>query len=158
MRQSAVDPRPALVAIGDALVESTKHRFETASGPDGTPWDANSEVTILRYLGRAPSNFKKDGSLSKKGETAKGSKKPLAGKTGALKQQIRAEVDASELRVGATMKYAAMQQFGGAKDKFPWLWGDIPARPFLPIRSDGTLYESARVTILEILAEHIASD
>ncbi len=26
-----------------------------------------------------------------------------------------------------------MQQFGGNKSKFPNLWGDIPARPFLGI-------------------------
>ncbi|WP_248594777.1 hypothetical protein [Candidatus Accumulibacter contiguus] len=30
------------------------------------------------------------------------------------------------------MNYAAMQQFGGTKARFPHLWGDIPARPFFP--------------------------
>ena len=37
------------------------------------------------------------------------------------------------VEIGSPKEYAAMQQFGGQKSKFPHLWGDIPARPFLGI-------------------------
>lgn len=49
------------------------------------------------------------------------------------------------------MKYAAIQQFGGTKAQFPHLWGDIPARPFLPITPAGTLYPADREKILAAL-------
>lgn len=122
---------PALKAIGEDLVESTKRRFATATAPDGTPWAANSPVTISRYLGLTKGNYKKDGSLSKKGEARATAKKPLTGETGALGGQIHYQVAGNVLEVGSSMEYAAMQQFGGRKSEFTNLWGDIPARPFL---------------------------
>jgi phage virion morphogenesis protein len=122
---------PVLKAIGEDLVGSTKQRFATATSPDGTPWARNSDVTISRYLGLSSANFKKDGSLSKKGEARLAGKKPLTGETGALGQQIHYQVNGNVLEVGSTMEYAAMQQFGGKRSDFPNLWGDIPARPFL---------------------------
>lgn len=42
--------RPAMLAIGEDLAESTRRRFETSTAPDGTPWADNSEVTYLMYL------------------------------------------------------------------------------------------------------------
>lgn len=131
MRQKVGDLGPVLKAIGEDLVASTKQRFATATSPDGSPWEANSQVTISRYLGLSRGNFNKDGSLSKKGEARQASKKPLTGETGALAQQIHYRVTGNVLEVGSTMEYAAMQQFGGRKSDFPNLWGDIPARPFL---------------------------
>ncbi len=122
---------PVLKAIGEDLVESTKQRFGSSTAPDGTPWAPNSQVTISRYLGLSRGNFKKDGSLSKKGEARQSSKKPLTGETGALAGQIHYQVTGNVLEVGSSMEYAAMQQFGGKKADFPNLWGDIPARPFL---------------------------
>jgi phage virion morphogenesis protein len=127
---------PLLTAFGEDLVASTKQRFHTATAPDGTPWKANSEVTISRYLGLSKSNFNKDGSLSKKGEARASGKKPLTGETGALGQQIHYRVQGNVLEVGSTMEYAAMQQLGGKRADFPNLWGDIPARPFLGLSKD----------------------
>lgn len=122
---------PVLKAIGEDLVESTKQRFSTGTGPDGTPWADNSAVTISRYLGLTKGNTKKDGTLSKKGEARLAAKKPLTGETKALGSQIHYQVNGNVLEVGSSMEYAAMQQFGGRKSEFPRLWGDIPARPFL---------------------------
>lgn len=122
---------PVLKAIGEDLVESTKRRFETATAPDGSAWAPNTQTTILRYLGITGGNYNKDGRLSKKGAERVMGKKPLTGETGSLKQQIHYQVSGNVLEVGSTMKYAAMQQFGGSKGQFPNLWGDIPARPFL---------------------------
>lgn len=131
LRSKTSDLGPVLHAIGEDLVASTQQRFATATAPDGTPWAANSAVTISRYLGLSRANFKKDGKLSKKGEATQAGKKPLTGESRALQREIHYRVDGNVLEVGSTMEYAAMQQFGGKKSDFPNLWGDIPARPFL---------------------------
>lgn len=131
LRQKTDNLSPVLKAIGEDLVESTRQRFATATAPDGTPWAANSEVTILRYLGLTTGNYGKDGKLTKKGAARGMGKKPLSGQSGDLARQIIYRVTGNTLEVGSTMVYAAMQQFGGKKADFPNLWGDIPARPFL---------------------------
>jgi phage virion morphogenesis protein len=128
--------RPALKEIGEDLMESTKRRFATSTAPDGTPWEANSPVTIARYLGQTGGNYKKDGSLTKRGAGRAGSKNPLIGETKELSSSIGYQVTANTVAVGSPMEYAAMQQFGGKKSEFPHLWGDIPARPFLGLSDD----------------------
>jgi phage virion morphogenesis protein len=108
------DASPALLNIGEILVPSTRRRFETKTGPDGEPWERNSEVTIAR----------------------KGRDNPLFDH-GDLRRENAYEVIGNDtLEVYNTLPYAAMQHFGGTKAEFPWLWGDIPARPFLGISDD----------------------
>ncbi len=114
LQQTSHDLSPALKEIGEDLAESTQERFEDSQGPDGKRWQANSEITARRKSGN----------------------KPLIGETGLLGLTINYEVDGQVLAIGSPMQYAAMQQFGGTKAEFPWLWGDIPARPFLGISND----------------------
>lgn len=110
---SGSNPRPALLEIGEELVDSTKGRFESQSGPDGTPWARNSESTIKR----------------------KGRDQPLTD-GGTLMSQINYQLTGNDtLDVGSPTIYAAMQQFGGTKAEFPHLWDDIPAREFIGISS-----------------------
>jgi len=107
--------QPALTEIGEILTESTKQRFGSQTGPDGQRWPANSLVTIER----------------------KGRDQPLTGETGKLMDEIYYNLIGNDaLEIGSPMEYAAMQQFGGGKDEFPYLWGDIPARPFLGVSED----------------------
>ena len=128
------DLRPAFAEIGEDMVTSTKRRFATATTPEGSPWAPNSSVTVDRYLGVFKTSHKKDGTLSKAGAARSASKKPLTGETKALQSTINDQLDGSTgVRIGSPMVYAAMQQFGGTKAKFPHLWGDIPARPFLGV-------------------------
>lgn len=145
---------PVFKAIGEDLVKSTKKRFASATAPDGTPWEPNTEVTLMEYLrirsgifakytnlktrkeglvrvGDKKGYYRKDGRLAKKGIDAMMRKRPLAGETGALATQIHYQVIGNTLEIGSSMEYAAMQQFGGRRAEFPNLWGDIPARPFL---------------------------
>lgn len=124
------DMSPVLAAIGEGIVERTKQRFGAGAGPDGIPWAPNSPVTLSR---------KKSG------------KGPLHGESGDLARQFHYIVSGNTLTVGSSMVYAAMQQFGGTRAQFPNLWGDIPARPFLPARSDGTLYPDEQASILDEL-------
>lgn len=120
--------RPALVELGEDMVESTKRRFVTSTAPDGSDWALNSVLSTLLY---------------KEGD------KPLVNH-GTLSDQIFYNASADELEVGSTMEYAAMMQFGGTKSEFPHLWGDIPARPFLG------LSDQDRSDILTVLARHIS--
>lgn len=109
------DLSPAFKEIGEVLVESTKQRFESGTGPDGEKWPLNSVLSTLLY---------KDGD------------RPLINE-GTLMEQIHYSlVGNNTLEIGSAMEYAAMQQFGGTKSEFPNLWGDIPARPFLGISND----------------------
>ncbi len=113
LKSAVGDLSPAFKVLGDDLVESTKQRFETSKGPDGNAWEDNSDVTIDR----------------------KGRNKPLVDE-GSLAEQISYAITGEILEIGSSMEYAAMQQFGGTKSEFPFLWGDIPARPFLGISSE----------------------
>jgi phage gpG-like protein len=135
VRQKTDPLAPLLKIIGEDLVESTKRCFNTATDPNGTPWAANSPVTIRRYLGLKQGNTQQDGSLSKKGVAVQGRKKPLTGETEALKKEIFYRVVGNNLEVGSTVEYSAAQQFGAKKGSLsPHApWGDIPARPFLGI-------------------------
>lgn len=128
LQRLAGDLRPALAEMGEDLVESTKHRFETSTRPDGVHWSENSWVTVTN-----------------KGE----GKPPLTGETGVLMDTIDYSATADLLEVGSPMEYAAMQQFGGTTDEFPHLWGDIPARPFLGLSDDD------RSDLLAIMQRHI---
>jgi phage gpG-like protein len=80
-------------------------------------------------------------------------KKPLIGETGALSGGVTYNVASGVLEFGNVMEYAAMQHFGGTKSAFPNLWGDIPARPHIPLTPDGQLMEPARVTVLDVFNE-----
>lgn len=82
--------QPFLMGLAEDITERTKHRFDTGTAPDGTPWAPNSEATLQMVsarLGRSKSNRKKDGSLNAKGARALANKKPLI-ESGFLRQQI----------------------------------------------------------------------
>jgi phage virion morphogenesis protein len=131
LHRHCADLGPVLKDIGEDLVESTKQRFADSKGPDGSVWPANSSVTIARMVHSVKGTKTKDGFLSKKGEQRWDSKKPLIGESRRLSEEIHYQLHGNTLEIGSNMEYAAMQQFGGKKSKFPHLWGDIPARPFL---------------------------
>lgn len=147
---------PVMQAIGDDIVERTKQRFETSIGPDGTPWEPNSPATLdgtARKLGK--SYFKKSGSLNKKGKAKLANKRPLID-TGLLHQQIFPTVSGNGLRITASQGYAAIHQFGGQAGRGNKV--TIPARPFLPIRQDGSLYPQEQVLILDTLQSFLTQD
>lgn len=136
--------------IGEMLVDSTRQRFATSTGPDGQRWAPNSPVTILRYLGKYKGSYgKKTGKLTKAGAGRAAGKRPLIGETGDLARQIHKKIDGNTLYIGSTMIYSAMQQFGGKKSQYPNLWGDIPARPFLG------LSDKDRSDILDTISDYL---
>jgi len=146
----------ALRAIGENLVESTKRRFETSTGPDGEPWAPNTQTTYEMYLGAFKSSTTKKGRLSKAGASRAAGKKPLIGETQSLMSEIVYLVSGDELIVGSPMEYATTHQFGAAEGEFgsdrhgrPIPWGDIPARPFLGLDDED------RRMVLDVLSQAI---
>ncbi|MDD5176765.1 MAG: phage virion morphogenesis protein [Sterolibacterium sp.] len=175
---TVTDMQPIMQRIGESIMERTKQRFVSATGPDGTPWASNSEATLMAYLMSRSGNraafsnvktrkqgttrvgdkkgyFLKDGTLGKKGQDLMMSKRPLHGASGDLARQFHITATSDSVTVSNSMIYAAMQQFGGTKAKFPNLWGDIPARPFLPVTASGELYPQERDLIVAELQRYI---
>lgn len=135
LSKGAANPRPALLAIGESLVESTKKRFGSSSAPDGKPWAANSALTLKRKRGS----------------------KPLVNE-GTLRDQIGYVESGNQLTIFSSMIYAATQQFGAKQGAFgrsrrntPIPWGTIPARPFLGVSNDD------EKMIVETVSEYLRS-
>lgn len=104
------DMTPVMTSIGEALVDSTKKRFGQGVSPEGVQWAAKSPVTLA--MSKDP--------------------RPLIN-TGALNKGIAYEATANTTLISSSSPYAAMMHFGGTKERFPHLWGDIPARPFFGV-------------------------
>ena len=129
LQQASVNLSPALRKIGEDLKESTHQRFSSKTGPDGEPWLGNAESTIER----------------------KGRNQPLTD-LGTLGNTINYQLLGNDaVQIGSPLEYAAMQQFGGTKAEFPWLWGDIPARPFLGVSAEDESH------VVDILRRHLES-
>ena len=138
LRRAGGDLSPVMRDIGDALVRSTRRRFEPGQerAPSGEKWAALSP----RYKARKPRL--KDRILVLDSYLGSG---------------IESRPGKDYVEVGSTTEYASTHQFGAAKGAFgsskrglPIPWGDIPARPFLGL-SDGD-----RENIVDILRRHIA--
>lgn len=147
---------PFFTGFGEDMMERAKRRFATATAPDGQRWEANSPVTIMRYLQSRGAFSAKTGKITAKGQTMASSKKPLKGATGDLARQFFTDVTNDTLTFGNSMIYAAMQHYGGTKAQFPNLWGDIPARPFMPITSSGQLDPSEVTLLTQQLSDYLA--
>jgi phage virion morphogenesis protein len=147
--------QPVLQSIGERIVERTKRRFDTSTGPDGVPWKTNSDATLDMLAARLGKSYRtKAGGLNKKGAARVAGKKPLIGESGDLRRQIVALSDASSVTVTASPVYAAIQQFGGKAGRGHKV--TIPARPFLPVRQDGSLYPEEQAAILHDLNQYLA--
>ena len=153
-----------LAAIGEALSETTKKRFDTSTAPDGSRWAANSQVTYDMMIKSGESKGKddkvtnkylnKNGRLNAKGRDAAMGKKPLVA-TGILQDTIRYQNTSTSVTIG-TNRFAnqipnigaAVHQLGsdragrGGKVK-------IPARPFLGLSDDD------KKLVLDIIADYL---
>lgn len=150
------DMAPVLDTIGTGIIERTKRRFDTSTAPDGTAWAPNSAATLAMLserLAGSKSNVKKNGSLNAKGQRALAGKKPLIGESKDLRTQFHSLVVGNTLTVSSSPVYAAIQQFGGKAGRGRKV--TIPARPFLPIFPDGSLYPQEKAEILQSLNDYL---
>ncbi len=146
--------QPVLQGIGEDIVERAKHRFDTSTGPDGVPWKPNSAATLAMLAANLGKGYRKrGGGLNSKGAARIAGKKPLIGESGDLRRQIMARAGALSVTVSASPVYAAIQQFGGKAGRGHKV--TIPARPFLPVRQDGSLYPAEQAEILKALNEYL---
>lgn len=174
--------KPLLQQIGEMVMERSKQRFQTSTGPDGRRWAPNSRVTIERFIA-SRGGVGKRGKITSNGSGLAMSKKPLIGESKDLSHQFHVSADATSVTIGNSAIYAAVQQFGakmgefgrysqvkrwrdygekdfrryaGTKKGFPIPWGNIPARPFLPVTQNGELYPAERAAILDTLSDFLA--
>lgn len=84
-----------LNVVGDELLHSTRDRFASQQGPDGTPWKPLSKGAIR--------------ARERKGQT------PIQILTASsyLRSSINKQVDGDTLSIGTPVPYAAIHQFGG---------------------------------------------
>lgn len=149
LSQHAQNLNPALDSIGSALAESIRLSFRASQDPYSNAWAALTQVTLSRR--------------KKGGEGAK----PLLD-TGILRNSISHEVQGNTVEVGTGVEYAPLHQFGaqqGAfgtghyktrKGSFPIPWGNVPARPFLPIQNGQVKLPAMWANKIEsILANHL---
>ncbi len=117
---------PVMDDIGDELVHRIDLGFRDAKSPEGKPWPL---LSVLSTLIRED----EDGKLIRKGE------KPL-NDSGRLKKSITHNASIERVRIGTNVEYASTHQFGAKQGQFGTTsrgglipWGDIPARPFMPV-------------------------
>lgn len=135
LRRASGDLTPAMRDIGEALLNSTRERFNSQTDPDGQPWAPLSEATLARKTRN------KDKILTRDGD---------------LRRELSYREGPDFVEIGSPRVYASTMQFGAEAGAFgatargqPIPWGDIPPRAFLGLSDDD------RERILEIVLDHL---
>lgn len=146
--------QPAFNAIGQALKTNIDNSFRNHQSPDGINWAALSPVTKMNRAERV-SGGKKYTSNGRH-TTAKFTRAYLSAEplndTGKLKNSFTVNAGETFVEVGTNAQQAALMNFGGTKAEFPNLWGDIPARPFMPTEQLPALWQDE---ILAVIRQHL---
>ena len=124
--------QPAFNSIGQVLKTNIRLGFADQRSPDGINWAALSPVTIANRRNN--------------------SDVPL-NDTGVLKNSFTVNTGATFIEVGTAEPQAALMNFGGTKGQFSHLWGDIPARPFMPTAELPTQWTQ---DIMDIIEQHLS--
>jgi len=153
------DLSPAMLAIGEALTESTKQRFTTSIGPDDEKWKPLSPLTVIERLneittayayfsdvetrkvgtvrvGDKKGYYDKKGRITKKTANILANMRPLVD-TGILQDTITYQLidNGNGVEIG-TNRFAGEWEGGAAVHQFGSEDGNIPAREFLGISQD----------------------
>jgi phage gpG-like protein len=123
--------QPALNAIGHTINENIRLTFRDLQTPEGVAWKPLSPVTVSRRRNR--------------------SSVPL-NDTGVLRNSIAYQMTGQAVEIGTNAPQAAMMNFGGTKAQFSHLWGDIPAREFMPMQHLPVTWEQ---DVIEIIESHL---
>ncbi|HBF31654.1 phage virion morphogenesis protein [Rhizobium sp.] len=98
--------------VGEHLLNSVKDNFEAETAPDGTRWKALSQATRdlrSKKYGNAPTTILRA--------------------SGDLMNSINMQASGTDVRIGSSLVYAAIHQFGGDAGRGNKV--NIPARPYL---------------------------
>lgn len=128
---------PVMEAVGQIIQSGTQQRFVDQRGPDGSPWDALSPVTLARRR--------------KAGRGAQ-----ILRDTGRLMNSISYKVTGDSVKVFTNVIYAGTQQLGARQGAYraspPVPWGNIPARPFLGYSADDN------AAVIEVLQGYLQAN
>ena len=102
VEKAGADTQPLMEEIAGAMLLSTQARFETQTGPDGTPWQRLSPRTAARRLNRKGIRRGFDNILRVSNR---------------LYDSIVGEASATQAAVGSNVTYAAAHQFGAEIEK-----------------------------------------
>ncbi|KJZ61692.1 phage virion morphogenesis protein [Pseudomonas fluorescens] len=129
------DLAPLMRGIAAELANQTEENFENEGRPE---WAELSDTTTERRVkkGNWPGQI-------------------LQVSAAGLAASITTHATDSSALVGSNKPYAAMMQFGGDQADFPHLWGDIPARPYLPMDAEGNLQPETEEAILELALNYL---
>ena len=121
------DPSPVMQAIAGVLADNIEEAFQSEQSPEGEAW--------LRRCRIRQSNSERSPVIGQ-GQKLQ--------QTGRLANSITSSFGRDYAVAGTNVIYAATHQFGAKKGSFgsdrygrPIPWGDIPARPFLGLSSEG---------------------
>ncbi|MQT98527.1 phage virion morphogenesis protein [Pseudomonas helleri] len=129
------DLAPLMRGIAAELASQTEQNFENEGRPQ---WAELSEATIERRSknGNWPGQI-------------------LQVSAAGLAASITTHATDSSALVGSNKPYAAMIQLGGQQTDFPYLWGDVPGRPYLPMDNEGNLQIQTEEAILTLAFDHL---
>lgn len=129
------DLTPLMRGVAAELAQQTEQNFENEGRPE---WAELSDTTTERRAkkGNWPGQI-------------------LQVSAAGLSASITTHATDSSALVGSNKPYAAMMQFGGVQADFPHLWGDVPARPYLPMDASGILQPEAEEAILKLSLNHL---
>jgi len=137
------DLSPAMADVAAVLQSEATQLFRN-QGSSELPWDGLSPKSTIPM------------------RTAKGTwpGKVLQVSSGGLAASVQAAHGKSFARIGSNKPYAAMHFFGGTTASNSMIPGKkIPARPFLPFKSDTQqLTKDAEASVLEVLQSHLMKD
>lgn len=163
LQASVSNMQPAMAEIGTTLTDNVRIGFRDSKDPWGSKWKSIGQAAIMGRLGHRKDSFGKRGKITKKGQGyLTGGIQPLLD-TGALRSSIAFNATGNSVEVGTNLKYAKTHQFGAKQGAFGRSkrggqipWGNIPARPFMPIRNDrADLPQAWQREIIDILQRRI---
>lgn len=145
--------------IGNMIRNKIERSFETETSPFGERWKPISAKTALRYAGGRKRAYTKSGKRQKKGFLDKfgaGGSKKILRLSGDLAdnwhiKSTKNSVTVSNNSSNNGFAYGLTHQFGSSKL-------NIPARPFLPIDSNGELEPNLKENILKFLDKKLTSE
>jgi phage virion morphogenesis protein len=122
------DPKPLLVDIGAALVQSTRERFDTMTDPTGKKWTPLSADTQIGRMGGTKRVYTQKMRF-RKGAAEKMGNLRILFRQGHLRNSITSRASRTGVEIGTNLAYGALHQFGGQAGRGRKI--TVPARPYL---------------------------
>ena len=131
------DTEPLMAELSNHLYNIVENSFETQSSPDGKAWSPIKQATYKNY--KLPTD-------------------KLLYKSGNMQDSLNRDFDSNSATVGLNavngdFQYPLTHQFG--TDNAFGKGITIEARPFMPIKNDGSLYDGVEDELVDIFEDYI---